>query len=230
MSTAFEHIAQLGVETGIKAVDAIPNIEAIVLLVLGIIFCFFGLKYHLYLQYALTFIAGAFFGVRLLGMASDLLPGDLINADNEQYIGGAIGILLCLGIFFYNFWFYRILSACAGFGIAGGLTIVVGLFVPIVVDYVLYVAAVGAVAGIFFYVLIHPNVRWHDLFNLWRCLSCIFLLFFHGRTRVGKNFSALDCQFNRLEREQCRSQRCGYISRNGSWNSYCSHWFVLFNT
>jgi hypothetical protein len=27
MSTAFEHIAQLGVETGIKAVDAIPNIE-----------------------------------------------------------------------------------------------------------------------------------------------------------------------------------------------------------
>lgn len=120
------------------------------MLVLGIIFCFFGLKYHLYLQYALTFIAGAFFGVRLLGMASDLLPGDLINADNEQYIGGAIGILLCLGIFFYNFWFYRILSACAGFGIAGGLTIVVGLFVPIVVDYVLYVAAVGAVAGIFF--------------------------------------------------------------------------------
>ena len=62
----------------------------------------------MYFQYCLTFVAGAFFSVRLLGMASDAIPGDLVNADNELYIGAAFGAVMCLGIFFYNFWFYRI--------------------------------------------------------------------------------------------------------------------------
>ncbi|CCO15579.1 unknown protein [Bathycoccus prasinos] len=83
-------------------------------------------------------------------MASDAIPGDLVNADNELYIGAAFGAVMCLGIFFYNFWFYRILAACAGFGIGGGATIAIGLFAPIAVDYVLYVGAAGAVLGIFF--------------------------------------------------------------------------------
>jgi len=120
------------------------------MLFLGFLFCFFGLKYHMYFQYCLTFVAGAFFSVRLLGMASDAIPGDLVNADNELYIGAAFGAVMCLGIFFYNFWFYRILAACAGFGIGGGATIAIGLFAPIAVDYVLYVGAAGAVLGIFF--------------------------------------------------------------------------------
>ena len=119
------------------------------MLFLGFLFCFFGLKYHMYFQYCLTF-AGAFFSVRLLGMASDAIPGDLVNADNELYIGAAFGLLMCMGIFFYNFWFYRILAACAGFGLGGGATILIGLFAPIAADYVLYTGAAGAVLGIFF--------------------------------------------------------------------------------
>ena len=120
------------------------------MLFLGFLFCFFGLKYHMYFQYCLTFVEGAFFSVRLLGMASDAIPGDLVNADNELYIGAAFGLLMCMGIFFYNFWFYRILAACAGFGLGGGATILIGLFAPIAADYVLYTGAAGAVLGIFF--------------------------------------------------------------------------------
>jgi hypothetical protein len=120
------------------------------MLLLGFFFCFFGLKYHLYFQYCLTFVAGAFFSVRLLGMASDAIPGDIVNADNELYIGAAFGALLCVAVFFFNFWFYRILAACAGFGICGGATIAIALFAPMVADYVLYTGAAGAVLGVFF--------------------------------------------------------------------------------
>ena len=125
--------------------------QAILALVLGLLFSFVGLKHHLQLQYMLTFIAGGLFIPAAMNEGTSVtgLP-DIITPGNELYWTIGVGLLLCVGVYFYNFWFYRIVSGCAGFGAGAGLIMLVGLAVPKVNPYMFYVGGVGALFGIFF--------------------------------------------------------------------------------